>query len=117
VKRRDFFAVLGGATIVDRGVGFAQQSRMARRLGVFIPFVQADKIQIESFAISKNRLRELGWTEWREIEIVERWRPSDENLQAVAADLVRQSPDLFFLVSTPALAAIAAATKTIPGIL
>jgi hypothetical protein len=117
VRRRDFFAVLGGATIVDRGVGFAQQPRKARRLGVFIPFVLADKIQIESFAIFKNRLRELGWTEWREIEIVERWRPSDENLKAVAVDLVRQSPDLFFLVSTPALAAIAAATKTIPGIL
>src|SRR5258708_23454890 len=116
MKRREFFAVLGGATVLGRDVGFAQQPRKARRIGVFIPFAQADRIQNESFAVFKNRLRELGWTEGREIEIVERWRPSDDNVtfQAVAAELVRQSPDLIFLVSTPALAAVAAATKTIP---
>jgi putative tryptophan/tyrosine transport system substrate-binding protein len=116
MKRREFFAVLGGATVLGRDVGFAQQPRKARRIGVFIPFAQADRIQNESFTVFKNRLRELGWTEGREIEIVERWRPSDDNVtfQAVAAELVRQSPDLIFLVSTPALAAVAAATKTIP---
>jgi putative tryptophan/tyrosine transport system substrate-binding protein len=116
MKRREFFAVIGGATIVGRGVGFAQQPRKARRIGVFIPFAQTDRIQNESFTVFKDRLRKLGWTEGREIEIVERWRPSADNatFQAVAADLVRQSPDLIFLVSTPVLAAVAAATKTIP---
>ena len=116
MKRREFFAVMGGATIVGRGVGFAQQSRKVRRIGVFIPFVQTDKVEVEHFAAFKNRLRGLGWTEGRDIEIIERWRPREGNaaFQDVAADLVRQSPDLIFLVSTPVLKAVAAATKTIP---
>jgi putative tryptophan/tyrosine transport system substrate-binding protein len=116
MKRRAFLAVMGAATVAGCGAGFAQQARKARCIGVFIPFAQTDKIQIEYIAVFKNRLRELGWTEGREIEIVERWRPNDDNVtfQAVAADLVGQNPDLIFLVSTPALAAVAAATRTIP---
>ena len=116
MKRREFLAVMGGATIVGRGVGFAQQPRKVRRVGVFIPFVQTDKVEVEHFAAFKNRLRGLGWTEGRDIEIIERWRPREGNaaFQDVAADLVRQSPDLIFLVSTPVLKAVAAATKTIP---
>ena len=82
MKRREFFAVMGAATIVGRGVGFAQQPRKARRIGVFIPFAQTDRTQNESFTVFKDRLRKLGWTEGREIEIVERWRPSADLARA-----------------------------------
>jgi hypothetical protein len=56
MKRREFVAVMGAAAIAGCGAGFAQQPRKVRRIAVFIPFVQADKVQVEYFAAFKNRL-------------------------------------------------------------
>jgi putative ABC transport system substrate-binding protein len=54
----------------------------------------------------------LGWTEGRNLQIEYRWGSGD--LQKAAAGLVALSPDVIFANSTPAVAALQQATRSVP---
>src|ERR1700688_1060258 len=116
MRRRAFITLVGAAALTQPNAGLAQNAAPVRRIGVIIPFAQSDPVQEAFYAAFKEGLRKSGWTEGRDVEIVERWIPSADtgDLQSAAAELVRQRPDLIFLVSTPVLAAVAAGTRSIP---
>jgi putative tryptophan/tyrosine transport system substrate-binding protein len=60
-------------------------------------------------------LRELGWTEGRNINFVYRWAGGDPaRAKADAAELVSEKPDVIIANSTMALAAVWNETSTIP---
>jgi putative tryptophan/tyrosine transport system substrate-binding protein len=58
----------------------------------------------------QQQLRELGYTEGRNLEILYRWADGhDDRLPALAAELVRLNPDVMVTSGTPgALAAMSA---------
>jgi len=117
ISRREIIgALLGAAALARPNAGLAQNAAPVRRIGVIIPFAQSDPVQEAFYAVFKEGLRKSGWTEGRDVEIVERWIPNANtgDLRSAAAELVRQRPDLIFLVSTPALVAVAAETRSIP---
>ncbi|MBI1778055.1 MAG: ABC transporter substrate-binding protein [Proteobacteria bacterium] len=116
MRRREFITVAAAGTLARPRVGLAQQAVPAQRIGVFIPFAESDRTQQQYYLGFKEKLRHLGWVEGRTVEFIERWRPgaSIADFQSTAAELVNQGPDLIFLVSTPALKAVAAATGLIP---
>jgi putative ABC transport system substrate-binding protein len=116
MRRREFIAVAAAATLARPGVGLAQQAMPARRIGAFIPFAESDRTQQHYYLSFKDKLRQLGWIEGRTLELIERWgsAASVADFQSTAAELVNQRPDLIFLVSSPALTAMAAATSSIP---
>ena len=54
----------------------------------------------------------MGWTEGRNLQIEYRWGSGD--LQKAAAELVALSPDVILANSTPAVAALQQATRSVP---
>ena len=61
-----------------------------------------------------DAMRERGWVEGQNFKIERRYADRDDQLPALAAELVRLKVDLIFTVGTGATQAAKEATKTIP---
>ena len=60
-------------------------------------------------------LRQLGWTEGRNLRIDIRWASGDADLyRQYAAELVALTPDVILATASPTVAALQAATRTVP---
>jgi len=68
------------------------------------------------FTAFVEALKTLGWTDGRNVRFEERWVPGadTERIRRGAADLVRVSPDVILTESWPFVAALKAATTSIP---
>ena len=113
IRRRDFMAGLGGAAawpVVAR----AQQSDRARRIAFLHALAEHDPEAQARVAVLRERLAQLGWTE-RNVRIEHQFAAGDfAQMQAYAAEVVASAPDVIVANSTPALAALKQATRTIP---
>jgi ABC-type uncharacterized transport system substrate-binding protein len=112
MRRRDFIALLGGATAAWPLAARAQQGAI-RRIGVLMGFAESDHGAQSGVAGFREELRKLGWMEGRNIEIDTRWTTA-ESTQAFAKELVALQPDFILTSSTPATAAMLQHTRTIP---
>jgi putative ABC transport system substrate-binding protein len=110
LRRREFFAALGGAATWP----LAAQAQQAARLLV-IGFLGSDATVWSPWrAIFAARLRELGWIEGRTIAIEDRWgegRP--ERVAEIAADFVPRKVDVI-VTNGPAVLTLKQATAVIP---
>ena len=92
-------AVIAGAIVVAAWpkVARAQQSDPVRRpWGINEPNRTHAAIR-EDTAVFRDALRDLGWTEGRNVQIVYRWTGGAHDLvQAYAAELVRMCLDVIF---------------------
>ena len=62
-----------------------------------------------------GRLRQLGWTDGRNVRIIARWAAGNaDNFRKYAAELVALAPDAILATSTPAVLALQQATQTVP---
>jgi putative ABC transport system substrate-binding protein len=61
-----------------------------------------------------DAMREFGWVEGQNVKIEARYADRDDQLPALAAELVRLNVDLIMTGGTPAARAASRATKTIP---
>jgi len=117
IKRREFIALIGGATawpVTAR----AQQPERMRRVGVLMSPREDDLEARRRVSILRNGLGELGWTEGRNIHIDYRWAAGDAaRARAYAAELVRLTPDVIIANSTLCLKAVRDETSTIPTVL
>jgi len=112
--RRKFMVIAGGGILPLLPTRSARSQAVARRIGLLSTFSRAG---VED---STNRLRreleKLGWTDGRNITILEP-RTSEgrnERLPALAAELLAESPDLMLAQTAPATRALMQATKTVP---
>lgn len=113
--RRAFVATLAtGALLLPRSASAQPAAPGARvaRIGYLTPSsVSSRGIMPEM----RQRLRELGYVEGRDIQFEIRAANEDfERLSDLAADLVRARVDLIIAVSSPAIRAAENATSTIP---
>jgi putative tryptophan/tyrosine transport system substrate-binding protein len=115
VKRRDFITLLGGAAAAWPLAARAQQAERMRRI-VFLHALAEDDPEIQArIAAFRQGLETLGWTENRNIQIIHRFSGGDlAQIQAYTAELVSSAPDLIVASSSPAIAALKQATRTIP---
>ena len=90
----------------------AQQPVQIRRIAVLMPFAKDNSEGQARIAAFVQGLQKLGWTEGRNLQIEYRWGSGD--LQKAAAELVALSPDVIFANSTPAVAALQQATRSVP---
>ena len=67
MKRREFITLLGGAAAAWPLAARAQQTGAVRRIGVLMPFAAADAGGHALVASLRRGLKELGWTEDRNI--------------------------------------------------
>jgi putative ABC transport system substrate-binding protein len=112
MRRREFIAGISAAAwpLVAR----AQQPDRVRRVAFLQPFAENDPEAQARVAVLRQALAQLGWTE-RNVRIEHRFAAGDfAQIQAYAAEVVGSAPDVIVTSSTPALAALKQATRTIP---
>lgn len=113
MRRRDFLAALGAAT-AWAAAGRAQQPG-PRRLGVLMSGVETDPESGARIAALRQGLMVLGWQEGRNLAIEWRWAGGDvARMPRLAAELVALGPNLIIANSSPGLAAVQRATRSIP---
>jgi putative ABC transport system substrate-binding protein len=114
MKRREFIVVLGAwaASLTDV---VTAQSPTARRIGVLMGTPEIDPESQTRIAAFRSALKELKWTEGRDIHIDLRWAGGNAaRTREYAAELVALAPSLILGTNTPTVRALKAATGTIP---
>jgi hypothetical protein len=92
MRRREFIAGLGAAAwpVVAR----ARQAERMHRIGLLMGLVESDPEAQSRITMLRQSLRELGWTEGRNLLIDYRWGASDpDRYGTYAAQLVALAPD------------------------
>ena len=110
-RRRDFVALLGGATVAWPLAVRAQLQAKVARLG-FLRYASPHEKQFNAF---RDGLQALGYVEGRNILIEQRYAAGAvDRLGPLAAELVRLNVDLIVVDGSAAAKAAKAATDAIP---
>jgi putative ABC transport system substrate-binding protein len=111
-RRRFLGAVAGGFVLGPRPCG-AQAQRL-RKVG-YLSTSSSTTTYTRPLEAFRNELRDLGWTEGRNLAIEYRWADGHhDRLPALAQELVRSRVDVIAASPTPAVLAAKAVTRTIP---
>jgi putative tryptophan/tyrosine transport system substrate-binding protein len=112
VKRRELITLLGGAAAWPLAAR-AQQLPKVPVIGLMGSGSAAAQSHLTAAFL--QRLRELGWTEGRDVRIEYRWGEGrNERFAEIAAELVRLKVDLILTHNTPPTLAAKQATSVIP---
>ena len=115
IRRRELLVTLGGAAAVWPLAVRAQQGERVRRIGMLVALASDDPEAQARNAAFLQTLSELGWTVGRNVQIDYRWSGADaDRIRKAASELVALAPDLIQANSTPALASLLQATRTVP---
>ncbi len=114
MRRREFLEVLGGAVAALPLRAHAQQSaKAAHRVGVLAQDLQPGLL--EAF---RNELRKLGYVEGAGLDIeVRNAGGTNEQLKALAEELLQAKVEVIVAVNTPAVQAAKKATETVPVVM
>jgi putative ABC transport system substrate-binding protein len=114
MRRREFITLLSGAAAWPLAARAQQPERM-RRIGVLMPNAADDPEYQARITAFLQGLAQLGWIDGRNARIDTRWGVADaERIRKYAAELVALAPDVIWVNSSPALAALLQATRTVP---
>jgi putative ABC transport system substrate-binding protein len=117
MRRREFVSLVGGATawlLVPYGA-IAQSSDRMRRIAMLSGLAATDPEAQARVAALQQGLKELGWTEGRDLSIDSRWDTGErDQMRAFARELINLKPDLILGMTTPAVTALVQETTTIP---
>jgi putative ABC transport system substrate-binding protein len=115
MRRREFIALLGGATAAWPLAAHAQPTERMRRVSVLMPYVEGNTDAQQWTKAFAESLQEIGWIDGKNILLEFRWvGPSPDGLRADAAGMVRLNPDVLMAVSTPSVVALQHETRSIP---
>jgi putative ABC transport system substrate-binding protein len=115
VRRREFIGLVRGAAATWPLVASAQQSERIRRIGVLMNLAADDPLGRPRVAAFLQGLQGLGWTDGRDVRIDTRWAAGHNDLfRTHAAELVALVPEVILAATTPGVAAVQQATRTIP---
>jgi putative ABC transport system substrate-binding protein len=111
-RRREFIALFGGTLVTWPLSVHAQQSERARSIGWLSTGDDAEgRARLAAFV---QALKQLGWSEGRNLRIDIRWAVAD-NVRKHAADLAALAPDVLVAASgTATVAPLLEATRTVP---
>jgi len=114
VKRRQFITLLGGAAAALPIAARAQQVERVQRIGV-LTYLAADDAEGQArLAALTQALKQLGWSEGRNLRIDARWATADD-IRSHAAELVALAPDVLVAATgTATVAPLLEASRTVP---
>ena len=113
MKRREFTTLLGGVAVTWPLAARAQQP--GKRIGILMSLAADDWQGQARVAAFIQRLRELGWTEGRNVRIETRWAAGNPaNTRKFAAELVALAPDVIFGSGGTVVGALLQETSTVP---
>jgi hypothetical protein len=94
LTRRGVIELVGGAAAWPLGAGAQQPARM-RRVGALSGIGADDPESQARIAAFEEVLRQLGWTDGRNVRIEHRWGGGDpDNIRKQAAELAALTPDV-----------------------
>src|SRR3954451_291205 len=102
MKRREFITLLGGAAAWPLAAR-AQQAGM-RRIGVLMYWAADDAEGQARLAAFTQALKQLGWSDGRNLRIDTRWATADD-IRRHAAELVALAPDVLLAATGTATVA------------
>ena len=114
MRRREFLGLVGIALAARPRAARAQQPDRMRVVGVLMGPGEDSitKMRVTAF---RNAMHELGWTEGRNVRFEVRWAAGDiDRTRTLANELLALSPDVILAVSTPAIAMLKQATRSLP---
>src|SRR5262245_9888620 len=118
MKRRDFIGLLGVAatsSAIWPVAVPAQQAGPMRRIGVIMGYADGDPEGPIRIAALQQGLAEHGLVVGRNVRMDVHYAAAEpERMRAFATEVVALAPDLIVVQTTPATAAVMAATRTIP---
>jgi len=113
MRRREFVALLGSTALAWPIPARAQQGGKLAAIGLLGSGTAAAQSQWTAAFV--QRLRELGWTEGRNVTIEYRWAEGrSERFAEFAAEFVRLKVDVILTHNTPPVIAAKQATSVIP---
>jgi putative ABC transport system substrate-binding protein len=114
MHRRSFLTLLGTSAAAWPLAAKAQQTQRMRRIGVLVNYDENDSRSQRAIASFQSALRELGWTEGRNLVIDVRWgRGIPERYRVAATELLAFEPDVLF-GSGATVRHLLQATRTVP---
>jgi putative ABC transport system substrate-binding protein len=115
MHRRGFVLSLGGAIAAWPIGAHTQQADRPRRIGVLQPQRESDQEAQSWVGAFRLELEKLGWREGDNIQIDYFWYGGNlDRLRTYAERLASLLPDVIFCMSTPTVAALQKATRTVP---
>jgi putative ABC transport system substrate-binding protein len=113
MRRREFISLLGGAAASWPLTARAQQAGKLPTIGYLGPTTPA--VASQRTAAFVQRLRDLGWTDGRNVAIEYRWAEGNsERAAEFAAEFVRRKVDVIVTAGLSEIAAAKQATSSIP---
>jgi putative ABC transport system substrate-binding protein len=114
LKRREFVALIGGVMAWSISAR-AQQPERLRRIGVLINFRADDPEGQARLAAFRQTLGEIGWKDGDNVRMDVRWAGDDAELyRRYAEELVTLAPDVILAGSSPSVASLQRATRSVP---
>ena len=114
MRRREFIALLGGATVGWPLEARPQQGERVRQIGVLMGLVASDPEVQSRLAVFENGLQDLGWIKGRNLRIEYRWAGDGNVLHDHVAELLAMSPDLILANSTPVTTVLREQSQSVP---
>ena len=115
MQRRGFITLFAGAAVARPLAARAQQTERLRRIGVLMAVAADDPEGQARVTMFVQALRQLGWTDGRNMQIDVRWGAVDaDRYRKDAEELVALAPDVILAGSSAALAPLQRATRILP---
>ena len=115
IRRRKFLATLLGGAAAAWPLAARAQPERVKRIGVLVNLAADDPEARARIAAFRQGLQELGWTDGRNVWIDVRWAAANaDRFRTYAAELVALAPDVILTATTPGVAAVQQATRTVP---
>src|SRR5215831_3404708 len=116
MNRRELITAVGGAAAWPLAVSAQQPERM-RRIGILWPQAEADPDSQSRIATLGQALKDLGWTEGRNLRFDYRWGASAndrDRIRRYAMELVALAPDVIVAGSGGIAIELKQTNRTIP---
>ena len=115
MQRREFISLLGSAAVAWPITARAQQAERPRRIGVLLGLAANDPEGQARIGAFLQALRQLGWTDGRNIQILLRFTNGDaDRARTYAAELVALAPDVVLTSGASTVGSIQQAIRTVP---
>ena len=115
MNRRAFIALLGSVAAWPVAAR-AQQADRVRRIGVVTSVLETDADLQALYAVLRQALQQLGWTEGRNIKFDQRFGSAGDSdvVRRHAQELVALAPDLIVASGSQNVAALQQVSRTVP---
>jgi putative ABC transport system substrate-binding protein len=116
MRRREFITLIGGAAAAWPLAGWAQERERMRRVGMVTGVLETDADAQARFAVLRQALQQLGWTEGRNIQFYKRFGSAGDSdlVRRNAQELVALGTDLIVAAGSQNVAALQQVSRTVP---